>query len=251
MTDLTIRVDASEAIGLMGRISDNYGKAQAWALNRTAQEVNGELQREAKSRMIIRDARGWRVLNDYAPLQLFAAQKARPDKPWATAVNPQNAGKILRPFETGAFRTTNRFGAVPAIPTKATRPTPQSVIDRKNFPTALFPELGTNFSIGKDPKAWNKGKGRSGKAFKQLKPFIMRPGVNPKTWGIYQRTGPGKDDIRMLWAFRPIVHRPKLLTTYETAQRVVAQQWPGMMLSAFRALVRQGNGQASILDLTV
>lgn len=251
MTDLSIRVDAAAAIGLMGRISDNYPKARTLALNRVAQEVNGQLQREARARMTIRDARGWRMLNDYAPLQLFAAQRARDDKPWATAVNPQNAGKILRPFETGGWKTTDRFGSVPFLPTEHVRPTRQAVIPKSKFPSSLFPDKFGNYSINKDAKTWNKGKGTRGRSFQKMKPFILKPGRNPNTWGIWQRFGKGRNDLRMLWAFRPIIRKPDLLDTYGTAKRVVGEQWAPMMAGAFNSIVRGGQGRASLLDLTV
>ena len=250
-TDLHIRVDATDALGLMGRISDNFPRARTNALNKVAVEVNGALRYDAERRFIWRDARAKRVLNDYAPIPLFRGQMARDDKPYATPVAPENAGKILRPFETGTPKTTSRFGAVPAIPTKMLRASGREVIPKAMFPSALFPELGTNYTIGKDASKWNKGKGRSGRAFKRVKPFIMRPGVNPKTWGIYKRFGPGRNDIAMLWAFRPSVRRPILLQTYATAQRVVAQRWAPVMAASFRAIVQSGKGKASLLDLGV
>lgn len=256
MNNLEIRVNATEAVGLLGRISDNFPRARTWALNRTAEEVNAQLQRDARAAMIFRGAPGARVLRLYAPTRLPGILRARDDKPSATPVDPYSGGKILRPFETGAWKTGNRFGSTPAIPTKYARPTPQSSIPKKLFPSSLFPELGTNYSIGKDATKWSRGKGRKGKSFKSVKPFILNPstmkGLGPKAWGIYIRTeAQGRGNIRMLWAFRPAVRRPKTLHTYATARRVASERWSINMVGMFRSLVRSGRGNASFFDLGV
>ena len=255
MTDLQIRVDSVGALNLFASISDNFPRARTNALNKVAVEVNGHLQYDAVRKLVFRGNTARQMLNDYAPIPLFRAQMARDDRPYATPVDPQNAGKILRPFETGGFKTTNRFGAVPAIPTRMLRPGGREVIPRKLYPSALFPEMGTNFTIPKTPSKWNKGKGRSGKGFKAAKPFILNPntmqGLSPKAWGIYKRVGPGRMDIKRLWSFRLVVPKPKLLDTYGIARRVTAERWPIVMAGAFRSIVQGGRGKASLLDLTV
>lgn len=248
MTDLHIRVDATEALGLMGRISDNFPRARTWALNRTAEEVNAALQREARTNLIIRGQPGQRVLNWYAPTRLPAILRARDDKPWATPVDPDNAGKLLRPLETGGFKTTERSGRVPAIPTRAIRPTPQSLIERKFYPTNLFPETRMG---AKPAKLLKSGKIKRSKSYREVKPFIIEPGHGPK-WGIYRRVGAGRGRLELLWAYQPVVRIPKRLNTYDTARRIVAQQWAPNMAGMFRNLVRLNKtGKASLLDLTV
>lgn len=248
MTDLHIRVDATEALGLMGRISDNFLTAQTWALNRTAEDVTAELRREASTRFIFRESRGQRVLSFYAPRTLPNVLRAKDNKPWATAVDPESSGKILRPFETGSPKIGSREKPV-TIPTKALRPTPQTVIPRSMFPSALFPQT-TRYSI-----PLKSGKTRRSKSWKAVRPFILDPttmrGLGPKAWGLYQRTGPKRGDIRMLWAFRLQNKRPDLLDTYATSGRVVKQRWAVNILGAFRAIAHSPRGKASLLDLGV
>lgn len=249
MTDLSIRVDATQAIGLMGRISDNFPTARTWALNRTAEDVTAALRKDAAGRFIFRGARGQRVLNWYAPRTLPAIMRARDNKPWAT-VEPEGPGKILRPFETGAPKV-GLHGQPVAIPTRAVRPTPQAEIPPKMFPFNLFPQLRQGGTVART----KSGKIKRSKSFRQVKPFMLDPasmqGLRPQAWGIYQRTGPGRMDIRRLWSFRPSVPRPKLLTTYDTSKRVVAQRWTPNIVGAFRQIVNSPRGKASLLDLTV
>ena len=249
MTDLSIRVDAAAAIGLMGRISDNFPTARTWALNRTAEDVTFELRKEAASRFTLRGARGQRVVNWYAPRTIPGVWRARDDKPWAT-IEPEGPGKILRPFETGAPKV-GLHGQPVAIPTRAVRPTKQAEIPAKMFPFNLFPQLRQGGTVGRT----KSGKIKRSKSFKQVKPFILDPasmqGLRPQAWGIYQRTGPGRMDIRRLWSFRPTAARPKLLTTYDTSRRVVAERWTPNIVGAFNAIVHSPRGKASLLDLTV
>jgi hypothetical protein len=249
MTDLTIRVDASEAIGLMGRISDNLPTARTWALNRTAEDVTFALRQEASAKFIFRGVQGQRVLNWYAPRTIPNVWRARDDKPYVT-IEPEGPGKILRPFETGTPKI-GIHGQPVAIPTMAVRPTPQSVIPAKMFPFNLFPQLRTGGTVART----KSGKIKRSKSFRDVKPFILDPanmkGLKPQAWGIYQRTGPGRNDIRRLWSFRPQVPRPKLLSTYDTSRRVVAERWAPNLLGAFRLIVNSPRGKASLLDLTV
>ena len=55
----------------------------------------------------------------------------------------------------------------------------------------------------------------------------------------------------MLWAFRRQVNRPKLLTTYDTSRRVVAERWTPNIVGAFNTIVHSPRGKASLLDLAV
>lgn len=47
--------------------------------------------------------------------------------------------------------------------------------------------------------------------------FLIGPmnDANPKDWGIYQRTGPGRRDVRLIWAFRTRINLPPRLHFYE------------------------------------
>lgn len=250
MNDLHVRVDANEAVGLLGRISDNFPTARTWALNRTAEEVNVELQRQAMARLIIRGKQGRQMLNWYAPTSLPRIMRATDTKPYATPVLPENGGKLLRPFEEGVAKTMDATGRIPAIPTKAIRPWPRASIPAKFFPTNLYPETRRG---AKPARLLKSGKPRRSKSYKEVKPFIIDPavqGAGPR-WGIYRRVGPGRGKLQMLWAFKPVVKRPDLLDTYAHANRVIGERWVPNMIGAFRLIVRQNKGRGSLLDLTV
>lgn len=257
MTDLRINVDTTEVLGLMSRLSTNLPTARTWALNRTAEDVTAALRVEAQARFIFRGKQGQRVLNWYAPRTIPRGFRARDDKPYVSVV-PEGPGKILRPFETGAPKVGSRGGPVP-IPTKLVRPTPQASIPQALWPQNLWPQLRQGGTEGRT----KRGKVKRSTSWKKARPFFLGPkGANltlaptsatlPRSaWGIYQRVAPGPGGIRLLWAIRDRVQRPKLLDTYGISRQVVGQRWAVNMAGAFRTLVRSPAGRASLLDLTV
>lgn len=257
MTDLRITVDTTEVLGLLSRISDNLPTARTWALNRTAEDVTAALRTEARARFIFRGASGERTLSWYAPRTIPREFRARDDKPYVSVV-PEGPGKILRPFETGTPKVGMRGGPVP-IPTKAVRPTPTAPIPANLWPHNLWPQLRLGGTEGRT----KKGKIRRSASWKQARPFFLGPkGANltlastsatlPRSaWGIYQRVAPGPGGIRLLWAIRDSVRRPKLLNTYATAHRVASERWAINLAGAFRTIVRSPGGRASLLDLMV
>lgn len=253
MSDIQVRVDADGAISLIHDLSARFPKVTAAALNRTAESVNLALREQAMSRFNFRGVDGRRVLNWYAPPNIPKPARARSDKQWVTAVDPEHGGKILRPFETGTPKTEGVFGGVartPIIPTKAIRPWGNASIPAKYFPTNLFPETRQG---AKPAKPLKSGKARRSRSWREVRPFVLDPrihkGLGPKAWGIYQRIGPKRGDIRMLWAYRPSVHRPKLLDTQGIASRTVAATWREHVQFAWNSFVRRGGASLSVQDV--
>jgi hypothetical protein len=46
-----------------------------------------------------------------------------------------------------------------------------------------------------------------------------------KTWGVYQRTGPGERDVRLLWPLKPRIRIPAILRFEATARDVVERNF--------------------------
>lgn len=61
---------------------------------------------------------------------------------------------------------------------------------------------------------------------------------DPRAWGIWQRFGPGKDDIRLLWAFRTHITLKPRLHFYETVQRTIDERWASVFDAALARAVR-------------
>lgn len=258
MTDLRINVDTTEVLGLMSRISDNLPTARTWALNRTAEDVTAALRAEASARFTFRQPLSYKsVLGNYAPVKIPRVWRATDTKPYVSVV-PEGPGKILRPFETGTPKVGQRGGPV-VIPSKVVRPTMAATIPARFWPHNLWPQLRLGGTEGRT----KKGKIKRTASWKQARPFLLGPkgadlsiGSTSATlprnaWGIYQRVAPGPGGIRLLWAIRDSVRRPKLLNTYATAHRVAGERWAVNLTGAFRTIVRSPAGRASLLDLTV
>ncbi|MGN6104068.1 MAG: hypothetical protein ACTHU0_03115 [Kofleriaceae bacterium] len=61
---------------------------------------------------------------------------------------------------------------------------------------------------------------------------------NPKAWGIWRRTGPGKRDIEPIWWFRRSIHLTPRLQFGKTVAAVVDAQWQGAMVAALDDAMR-------------
>lgn len=55
--------------------------------------------------------------------------------------------------------------------------------------------------------------------------------------GVYQRTGPGKHDIRLLWTYKPRIPIPARLAFVPTAERTIIESWGPRFEAAFRRAV--------------
>lgn len=259
MTDLRINVDTTEVLGLMSRISDNLPRARTLALNRTGEEMYRELRQEAASRFIFRP--NGKVLNWYAPPNIPRHYRATDTKPIVSFV-PERAGDLLRPFETGTPRFADRLGRPVAMPTYGAaglRTSKSAILPKELFPVNLGlqvrrdPSGTTYYALGRNSikrkltpfQAGTQGRTKGGK----LRTFELPTKASPSKSVVLQRLPGGQ--VRALWIMKQSVARPKLLTTYETARRVVAAQWGPNMAGMFRAIVRSPAGRASLLDLTV
>lgn len=208
------------------------------ALNRTADDVNAALRLGLRQRFTIRQPG---LLEHVAPTQLPAPNRATKTD-LRVFLETERIGQLFNPFETGAPKFS-QGGRPLIIPSDRTgpdggaplRPSKTTVIPRSLYPANLgltarrdpagkpYYALGRKaIAQGKTPvhrtaggKIQVKGKRRT---------FALDPRYNPaipaRIAGIYQRTGPGKHDIRLLWHYADRVRRPAILEFYATAERV-------------------------------
>lgn len=147
---------------------------------------------------------------------------------------------ILGRHETGGVRRAPDPLRPFAIPTRALRAGAFDVPPRSLYPSSL------RLVERRTPSGTLPAKSRvtkRGKIMIQGKrgTFVMDAGTgvgNPKVRGVWQRTGPGKRDIRMLWMYRDRISLRPRLRFYETGQRVIDTQFARIFERAMDEAVR-------------
>jgi hypothetical protein len=118
---------------------------------------------------------------------------------------------ILGRHEEGGIRTADPSRPF-FIPTNEIRPGAYDVVPRSLYPSSLrlFERRTPNGLL----PALDKGK---------RKTFIIdaRATADARSWGVFQRTGSGPRDIRMLWAFRTKIQLSPRLGFYRTFEDTI------------------------------
>jgi hypothetical protein len=133
----------------------------------------------------------------------------------------KDRSQLLGRHEEGGQRTAD-----PArpffIPTNEIRPGAYDVVARSLYPSSLrvFDRRTADGVLG--PKGRRTRKGGFQIQGKR-RTFIIdgRSTNDPRLWGVFQRTGSGRRDIRMLWAFRTKIQIAPRLKFYETMERAL------------------------------
>lgn len=208
--------------GVSRMIQAIYQDQMPFAVSRAANTVAKELQTAQRARM-----RGIYTVRN--PLFVDRATKI---KPFATKANPvatvqiappggQRTMGLLTRHEKGAQKTGKEGGKV-AVPFGA-RPSPQQIIERR----LTFKRLQLRAYRTKKGKVQLRGRERS---------FLVK---TPQGAFVFQRTGPGRQDVRLLYAAtKASVPIPADLHFFETAAQVVAERLPGALYRAFMDAVR-------------
>lgn len=152
---------------------------------------------------------------------------------------------ILNKFETGGERTGDAQSPI-AIPTKSLRP---SFSDR--VPGSMYPKNLGHLIDTRLPVASGHNERSKKRPAKRARGTFVIGQMGEKQWGIYQRVGPGKNDIRKIWSFRTRIPIPRRLQFYETAQAYVPNSWRKHMRKALGEALDRSGGTAradSLLD---
>jgi hypothetical protein len=145
----------------------------------------------------------------------------------------KDRGFLLGRHEEGGARQRTDDARPFFIPTEALRQGDTALAPRSMFPTALrlFASQGIVRYVKISVDGKTKRKGVKGQLPAQAKgkrgTFIVdaRQKDGPSAWGIFQRYGRGKRDIRMIWAFRKKVQLPPRLKFYATVNQYVTQNF--------------------------
>jgi len=133
---------------------------------------------------------------------------------------------LLNKFEEGGSKAARSYDEPIAIPTAAIRPGFAGSVPLELYPKnlRLMPRRTASGTLGAKGRVM-----RNGMAQLQgnLRTFVIDPATMPgaSKWGVWQRFGPGKHDIRRIWTYKKSIPIPRRLHFAETAQRTAEALW--------------------------
>jgi hypothetical protein len=160
------------------------------------------------------------------------------------AATPERSKKegLLAKFEEEGFKESRDPEMPIAVPTKALRPSFAEVVPASMFPSALrlvdrrtasgvLRHITRQGHVTRGGVVQIQGKRRT---------FVLDPktmyGVS--AWAVFQRFGPARGDIRMIWRYKTKVHIPARLHFYDTVTRTFNEQFPVRLAAGFEKALR-------------
>jgi hypothetical protein len=214
----------------------------AIALNRTVEDALARARREIAQRFIVR-VPGF----IYPPVQLPRVWRATKQNPTAIfALGDGDGGSegigarrssILSKFQAGGIKSASDPLFPIAIPTRAIRPNPRALVPQALYPKNLGLAPRRDVSGGTVPVRL-KGAirtldgrkiGKRARKQQQLQgiggTFTINSTENGRPIGVFQRTGAGRKDVRMIWAYRQSIVIPRRLDWDGIARRTAEERW--------------------------
>jgi hypothetical protein len=242
LIEFAIDVQGRDSVAsLLSGIQQQVPYAMMVAINRTAEEVLAEARREIRSGFIVRSPKF-----DLPPTQLPRTWRATKTRPIATVdLGDDDGGKagigsrrrqIFSKFELGGTKHAIDSDFPIAIPTRAIRPSPSQLVPKALYPVnlRLTPRTQADGSI---LPALRRGKVRtlsgaaiSNRARRQQQlvgvggTFVIYD-ASGKPIGVFQRTGPGHRNIRLIWAYRQSIHIPKLMDFAARGSAIISERF--------------------------
>ena len=242
MLDIDIKLkDALDSLTEFQKLQLSF--ASSLAINTVARMGQKAVQESLRSNFTIAPNR-LRFLQ--RTIRFGREDRATKDKLWArVGINEGESGDsekdrsyILGRHESGGTRTADNPLHPFFLPTKALRQGAYDVAPRNMYPTSLR-IFERRTASGVLPIRSRQTKRGGVQIIGKRRTFVIdaRATHDPRSWGIYQRFGPGPHDIRMIWAYRTkITLRPRL-HLYETVQATVDANIEDVFYSALeRAL---------------
>lgn len=236
-------IDASEVLSFMERLSGFAPRAQEVAINRTVEEILAGARKLAKDNLTVRAAnfilppvqlpRHWRADARKNRLEAMAA--------WGDYDGRNSIGArrsiILSKFDRGGTKTASATNNPIAIPTKALRSSPSTLIPRKMYPRNL---VGTFDKEGGFTGLGRSARFRVSRRPRQVGRYFVLGGPNQSGWGLFERTGPGDRDIRKLWTFKQSIPIPRRLPFLDMAEQIVDERFTINMMGAIELALSRG-----------
>lgn len=228
---VAFRVDPSPAKEfLAGLFRNQIPFATSLALNQTAKDAQDAIKTRLRNVFTIR--RAWVAQGITIPK--FSDKN---DSPMSVTIQLDPERSFLAKFEGGGTKYGTDEQPI-AIPSTAIRP---AFVDLP--PLALYPKnLGLVARQDVAGKTAVRGKITKRGVLEiqgKRRTFVLTTdmfGVNVP--GVYQRTGPGKHDFQLLWAYKPQIPIPQELSFVETAKETVDAQWGPRFNAAFDRAVK-------------
>lgn len=240
---ISMQLDVSKAISRLTDVEQRQIPfAMSKAINNTATQFQDAMRRGIASRFILR--RPNFILNT---VKIARGNFATKTKMTATvsiggSEEKNRRGGILARFEEGREkRTLDPYHPI-AVPTREVRASPAELPPRNLYPKnlRLVGRRGVEKTIPANIRMTRRGveqiKGKQ-------RTFVLDPSKHhgAKIWGVWQRYGPERGQLRLLWIYKMAVKIPKRLQFRETAQRTVPAQfnenfklWLGIALRTAR-----------------
>lgn len=238
MLDIVLETQIDQAIAQLDRVRrDQLPFAISLAVNRTALAAQHGIRAGVAQRFILR--RPQFVLQTVRIEKYDFANKRRPTA-FRIKIDERESRDFLAKFETGGKKESLDPTIPIPIPSTHLRATRAELVPRRMYPRALRlfearGAVGGFFTQGGRRHllfgTLARGEHRTGRGVLQIKgkrrTFILDPQENfgVKTWGVYQRTGSGKGDVRLLWTFKRRIPIPSLLRFEATARDVVERRF--------------------------
>lgn len=209
---MKIRVDTSEAETFLdGMFKDQIPFAASKALNDTAKDAQRAIQQHVAGTFTLRRADF--ILRETAKIPRFSNKH---DPELAVEIMATERADFMHKFEGGLTKISRTGGSV-AVPG-------EWKLRDEIIPAELRPRaLKLRAHRTEAGKVQLKGK---------LRTFVAKP------VGIFQRVGPGRSDIRLLYLFKKAVKTPAVLMFKQTAEKVIASKWAENWAKSFAQAIR-------------
>lgn len=260
-----IRVDDSQLQVVLLQLSKSGEQTASLALNRTAEDVLADQRPKIKAAFTVRNERFF-----MPPQSVPLAHRAKPGRLYVSVGLAFDDG----PGSLGGKkqRILDKHGAAQTVsakdplfpffmPTPSLRPSVTELVPRSKYPRNLVGRFNTDgkfTGLGRTARirptrrrvkrrglmATLEGAGVVGKVYKtnskQVGRYFVLGQPSKRYYGVYERTGSGKQDLRMLWWFRPTIALKKRIDFEADASRVIAARWQVNYTGAFDQLASKG-----------
>lgn len=232
--NLSISLDISKATAFLTDVEQRQIPfALARALNVTATEFQDEVRRGISGRFVLRQPK---FILDSVKIERgnFATSKGFKTgggKFTATVSiggegsSHRNAGLLVK-YEEGGEKISADPNAPIIIPTQALRPSFAELPPRNLYPKNL--RLIERRSVdGTLPAHVHRTKRGVEQLQGKQRTFVLDPRTNigSRVWGVFQRYGPKRSDIRLIWRYKTRIQIPARLQFMDTAQRIVPERF--------------------------
>jgi hypothetical protein len=218
VTTFQVQVDAGQTIRWLDDGMRQLPFATSLAVNTTAKDVQSAIRAEMQASFTIR--RPW-VLEGVKIPKFSDKSEATPTA--IVAIDPSRG--FLVKFEPGGVKSASDPNVPIAIPSVNIRPSFAASV-----PGALYPR-----ALGLVPSRTVAGmRAATGRVTRRgvlqlqgkQRTFVLTGQMfGVQVPGVYQRTGPGPHDFRLLWSYKPSIPIPALLKFQATAQQTVLERW--------------------------